>query len=490
MSDTPLYVYGLQVTNYGKVRALIIPAHGRSVVIKGKNTLGKTTTINAIWEILKRDSRNRPVIITEGEDKCVLSMELCDDAGQVQFILERHVTKASERLVISAGDGSKIANTKGLIDSFLDGFSINPIKFQEEREQDQIDAILAVCSIEPPVVQVKALTGENHPVKAGESANTYLARLSADDDGVYFRRRLEAGREVTKYRGFVDKQINVVNEAREALPTGVRPAEEIAKDQAKANQDREEFTKVWNASKAAEKAHNEALRRHETLIAKHADLIEQKTQLQKQLAAIEERLDEVAIEAGNSEFDLKESQVAEREMIACLEAAKTQFPLYHIDTQKKLAEEMNAALACTKAINAAEQAEKLLDEHRAELERASERHLNLEKNLNDLRALRREILQGIDIGVPSLSIADGRLLYNGLPFIQGSDYERLWVSCAVAMRRKSRLKVLRVDGFEKLDEDNRARLLQFTHEAGWQVFASEVSSEKELKVEIQEEIES
>ena len=45
-----------------------------------------------------------------------------------------------------------------------------------------------------PTAEVEAIMGEPVPAKAGESADSYLLRLSADEFGLCYIRRREAGR--------------------------------------------------------------------------------------------------------------------------------------------------------------------------------------------------------------------------------------------------------------------------------------------------------
>jgi len=82
-------------------------------------------------------------------------------------------------------------------------------------------------------------------------------------------------------------------------------------------------------------------------------------------------------------------------------------------------------------------------------------------------------LKAAKMPVEGLSLA-GRVMFNGLPFEQASDAERLRVSVGIAMAANPSLRVIRIKNGSLLDEDNLALLAKLAHERDYQVWVETV----------------
>ena len=84
--------------------------------------------------------------------------------------------------------------------------------------------------------------------------------------------------------------------------------------------------------------------------------------------------------------------------------------------------------------------------------------------LTDKMAARKSEIQKeiekSDMPVPGLTLGDGTVTLDGVPFDQASDAEQLRTSCAIAMRGNPKLRVLRVRDGSLLDEESLKLLLQ------------------------------
>lgn len=78
--------------------------------------------------------------------------------------------------------------------------------------------------------------------------------------------------------------------------------------------------------------------------------------------------------------------------------------------------------------------------------------------------------------VEGLDFGDGMILYNGVPFSQASDAERLRVSIAIAMASNSKLRVVRVRDGSLLDEDSLQLLAEMADKNDMQVWIERVDS--------------
>lgn len=483
MPHDDLFIHRLEYQDYMKITVFRVEPHGKSFRVLGKNAKGKTTSIDGIMELFATDSRNRPEAIRDGADKAIIAIDLCNDAGEVMFRLQKTITPGSRsgRLIITDGPGNKISSQKELLAKFFTSYSIDPIKFMERREQDQIDDILEVCGVKPPVIQVKQLTGNDHPAKAGETADAYMARLSADDTGIYFISRLNAGREVTRLSGAIQKQKSHVDDLEAVQVLDTRPADEIIAEQKKVLQKQKDRDIL--IATVQDVAHRVSAAK--TMLT---DKEEKVAATKSEIAALEERLKKARETLVGLEVDVRTARLdladVEGEHAAAFESIEG-FPDQSLGL-KAIATELDDALRNQKAITDRKTAKDRLSELAGEKESAEALHMQAEKTLEDLRELRRQILENLDLGVPNLAVVNGALRLNNKPFVQASEAEKMRVSMGVAMRRNPQLKLIRIDKGESLDEESQEYLFQLAHDKGWQIIMACVSKDQELRAELWE----
>lgn len=474
----PLHLHRLDVENFMRVQALTVDADGKHVVIKGRNGSGKTSSVDAIWFALGGvDSKACPEPIHNGAQKAAIRLDLGE------YVVERHFSPAGSRLVITAADGSRINKPQQLLDGLLGQYALDPVAFLDRRPQDQVDDVLAICAIEPPVDAVAKITGEVHEARPGEKADAYMARLSADDVGVYFTRRRDAHRDK-------DQKEKALREAEQTLEAMGGVPDNI-----------DEFDQTAIVAKI-EQLELQAAQRRE----KEADLHDcgnNVVNYQTQLASLEQQSQRADLKIKELERKLAD----EREEAASL--AK------RIARGKELIEEAKADQdrAMKDVVAIADPAPELaryrealaragrerdnlvkrqhqgqqVEQLKSELEIANDDWTDLDDQLSKLRTLRKQLLDGLDLGVDGLEVGNGEIRLNGLPFRQASLAQRLRVACAVAMRQNPRLRLLRVDNGEHLDQDSRRLLLDLASANDWQVVMTCVADNADLRVEVVDE---
>jgi hypothetical protein len=139
-----------------------------------------------------------------------------------------------------------------------------------------------------------------------------------------------------------------------------------------------------------------------------------------------------------------------------------------------------------KSVRTREVLAETLDQRRKEHAKHVAEHKRRDGHIDAIRELRKHLLDGVDLGVPGLAIGDGTLLVGGIPYGKAATSERLRVACAVAMRQRPRLRLLRVDDGERLDREHREELLRIAGEHGYQVLITTVSDAKDLHIEIRD----
>ncbi len=483
-TDT-LRIHRLSVSNYMRVQALTIDAQGNHITISGPNGSGKTSAVDAIFACLAGHStKERPEPIHQGADAGEIEIDLGE------FTVTRRFTPSGSSLKITPRDGSKVREPQKLLNSLFSTYSLDPVAFLQQRPQDQVDAILAVAGVRPPVDQVKELTGEAHATLPGESADKYLQRLSADETGIYYVRRREQNRTVISKRKAADEAVTAL-EAIGGRPTEMeRPAST------------EGLLKELEAVESTRKAHREARDGVRTLgerIAKVeqflADCQSRITAADNDIKAIDEQIAQLqarrATRMNDAVVHEKNADGATLDL-ATLRSQQTQAQqaLAVLVDPDVRATEIRKALTDadrrSKALAERNQAATFVDQMAADHVQALEYHNRLDQILAALRHLRLHLLDGVDLGISGLSIGDGEVKLNGVSIRQASHAEKLRLACAVAMKQSPRLKLLRVDDGEHLDQDSMTLLKQLANQQGWQVVITRVADVDELTVVIED----
>lgn len=457
----PLHLHKLEISNFMRLVAASIDADGKHVIIKGPNGAGKTSAVEAIFAALAgTDSKEIPEPIHRGADSASVTLDLGE------FIVEKHYSASGSRLTIKNADGSKVKGPpQKILDGLLGKYSLDPVAFLERRPQDQLDDVLAICSIAPPVDKVRDLTGEDHAPKPNESADRYLERLSADEFGLFYVRRREMNRQVDIARGAVIEQEDLVKSLAGQGDGQARPMATI-------------MTSLQIAE-ANQKAFEEHHHRLQHLKSESAETNEKLRQLYQRRDALAKELEEVNGRIAKGET--VQSEVDHDLQIAESEAGDFQNKSQEIEALRK---ELVTSEESGKAAVKREVATTRLAELKEKLSDCTNEHADLDKSLEALRQLRKNLLEGVNLGVTGLEVGSGQLLLHGVSFKQASLAQRIRVACSVAMLQNPRLRLLRIDNGEHLDRESRNYLLSLARERDWQVVMTCVSDQDELGVEI------
>jgi hypothetical protein len=483
-TEGPLRLIRFNIDHYMRVTALQVDAQGKSVVISGKNTSGKTSCLNAIWEALGGKS---PGGAAEPVQKGARSAKVALDLGE--YLVERHWTEKGSRLVVTAADGSKVARPQQLLDGLLSRACLDPGLFLARRPAEQVEDLLAVAGVAPPVERVARITGEQIPAGEEESADHYLERL-AGESGPYYLRRRDANREA-------DRKDSALAEARKALDRlgGPLPEGEGPPSASDLLARIAELEKGQEARRLRQRVADEAaqeLKAKEAKLAdlrhRHAEALDRANRLEHEIAELQQRLKAYRDDAATLEGRLKKGGqvVADLRTAAEVEGNRlAQLPDHAGEIgglRQQVAQAEREAAGVAERRRAAGDVERL----EGELAAARKEGEGLDRILAGLRELRAHLLDGADLGVPGLAVGDGELRLNGVPLRQASMAERLRVALAVAMRQRPRLRLLRLDEAERLDSDSKALVLKLAGEAQFQVLMAAVSDAEQLQVEILE----
>ena len=141
-----------------------------------------------------------------------------------------------------------------------------------------------------------------------------------------------------------------------------------------------------------------------------------------------------------------------------------------------------------KRLKIAEQMKSHLNEYdriidmRAKVKSLEEQSQQLTDKIELARELPGQILATANIPVKNLTVEDGIPLVNGLPINNLSEGEKLQLCVDVSLSDENNLKLILIDGTEKLSEENRNKIYKICKEKGLQVIASRTTDENQLTV--------
>jgi energy-coupling factor transporter ATP-binding protein EcfA2 len=432
--------------NVKKLKLVDITPKGDVVQITGKNGNGKSSVLDSIWWALGGEKNIEEVPIRNGADSGRIRLDLGD------MIVERifrasGTTSITVRDKTGAPDGTpdkKLPLAGGgrapqaLLDALVGRMTFDPLAFERKSQKEQYEELKSVVNLS---VDIDALAAANEvDRKARTDLNREAKAKHAQADGIIVpadtpETALDEGALITAMQDAA--QHNASIETRKAARQRVQ--DDIPRLKA------------------------EGIRHGATAEANRKHAADRIADLQRQIESA--RLEGEAM-ASSSEDAADKSLKAAAELEKKLsDAPPLPEPIdlagirFELDTAKRknaqVAQRERAAALRKEAVALDSQSEKLSKQIAAR-----------EKQSNDA-------LKSAKMPVEGLSLA-GRVMFNGLPFGQASDAERLRVSVGIAMAANPSLRVIRIKNGSLLDEDNLALLAKLAHERDYQVWVETV----------------
>jgi hypothetical protein len=485
-ATTSLRLHELRVSNFLRLEALTVEAHGHHVSISGKNGSGKTSAVEAIFTALQgRSSKELPEPRHAGRKKAEVTVDLGE------YRVRKTWSEQGSKLTVTASDGSTIRKPQELLNGLIGQYSLDPVRFLELRPQDQVDAVLSICQVACPVEQVKEITNEYwHPI-GDESADSYLGRLSADDVGLYYVRRRDLGRTCELKRDAlkdahqvlgtlavpeVFRQISVIDAEIDNLVQAANKRTSLLQEASEARQKYLEANNLLDNLRIDLKRSMASINQLNGTIA----------HMERDLKSIHAQVASEIVAKSNLEDRIKQGSMITAELYeladttagvadACKDPSAQ---IAELRSERKGVECLQEMVV--KRRHQHDQVERLAVEY----QEATAEHKRADDMLAKLRELRVNLLNNVDLGVAGLEVGEGELRLDGHSFRQASKAAQVKTACAVAMRQKPRLRLLRIDDGERLDQESWQMVLDLANEYDFQIIRTMVASHQELKVEI------
>lgn len=416
--QTPMTIVELRAENVKRLRAVAIRPDGAIVEIAGKNKQGKTSILDAIWWALAGTKNIQAAPIREGADKAMIELDLG------RYIVRRTLTRkkdgepeATATLRVETKDGLLLKQPQGVLDSFLDALTFDPLQFLRAKPKEQFDLARRFV----PEIDFDAIDAAN---------------LKDVTDRRDWNRDAESRRRAA---ALID------------APADFEPRDE---------------TTLLNALTEA---------------AEENDTIAARKRRREQMASVCERLETDAETMRKESEELSRKAAAKLEEAArLLDRAKKDRALLAeaedlpepIDTAK-LRQDLDEARAYNAAGARAAEKKRLIAEA-ADLEAKA---AAADARLKAREKAKRAAVAAAKIPVPGLTFGDGVIMLNGKPFEQASDAEQLETSIAVAMAGNPELRVIRVRDGSLLDHDAMQVLADLAEKKGFQVWIERVEGD-------------
>lgn len=417
----------LQAEGFKRLIAVDISPEGDLIEVRGNNGNGKSSVLDAIFAALGGAGAAPEKPVREGEEVAVIRLDLGE------LIVTRYFTATgTTNLKVTTADGAAYGSGQTMLDKLVGAISFDPLEFLSLKPAEQAEELRKLVTISDPV------TGElvNLEAIAKDRAALYTTRRDVNRDGVSLKARVEAAGGVR----FVPEDAEDRDELLAQLASAAEVNGEIERD----------------------KASRES--RRQTITDRKARVVE----LEDRIVDLEAQ-----IAHARNEIGLLAKGTAERE--AELEALPP--VAVPIDV-----EALREAIAKADGIEANRRANEAREQLIAEFNGLKARSTGLSTEIAALDKRRAEAVAGAKMPVDGLELKlleDESLsvYFNGVPFSQASDAERLRVSAAVAMAANPELRVLRLKDASLLDKTAVAALREMATANDFQIWAEFVGDE-------------
>ena len=451
---------------------------GKSIEISGKNGVGKTSILDAIRYALTNSSE-RDYIIKNGENEGEILIET--DTGL--SINRKKRAQSSDYKSIKQND-KEINSPETFLKEIFTPMQLEPVEFAQMSRQEQNRVILDLIEFDWDLNWIKEKFGE---IPAGIDYQQNILQILNDiqsESGPYYKARQDINRDIRNNKAFIEdiaatlpeqynaekwKQFNLTEKLKELMT--------IKEKNAKINEARQFINNYDNKVKGYEAERQIAISAEEKNIQiERENLLKEITALKERILANENKLNQLTsiLEDKKKIVDLE----YEKKMTALNESigrAKDFAKMETIDITE-LQQECDLAEKMKSYINEYDRMIKYEEETIVLQDKANE----LTDKINLARELPAEILKTATIPVKGLTVENGKPLINGLPISNLSEGQKLDLCIDVALSKQSNLKLILIDGIEKMSTDNQERIYKKCKENGIQFISTKTTNDDEL----------
>lgn len=455
---------------------------GKSIELTGTNGAGKSSVLDAIRLALTNNSK-RKYVVKNGETEGRVLVKL-DDGTTID---RKKRTDKSDYKSIKDENGNEINSPETFLKDIFTPLQLEPVEFLSMSEKEQNRILLNLIEFNKDKKEfIQEKFGEIPSwVNYDDSILEILNQLQSKE-GQYYQNREDINRQIRN-------GIAIINDIAKDIPEGY-DAEKwrnftLSDKYEELNKDKEYNAKI-DKSIAYKEDYNNKIKQIEDkenaiLVEINAKKEEEKNninnkilEMKNQIALLEKELENIdnkyllqGTEAKNNTIAEK-AKLEENIKVANEWAAKERKTTEVLENELKIAEEMKGHL---NEYDRMKEMQKKVDD----LNVVSETLTNKIELARDLPGI---ILKEANIPVKNLTVENGVPLVNGLSISNLSEGEKLMLCVDVTLSNPNSLKLILIDGVERLSEVNRNELYKICKEKGLQCIATRTTDNNDLNI--------
>jgi DNA repair exonuclease SbcCD ATPase subunit len=399
----------------------IVP--GSLTVISGPNKQGKTSAIEAIKSALK--GGHDATLLRHGTDKGEVVIDLDDGTSIVET-----VTANRTEINFRDKDGRKMSSPASKIKALIDVLSINPLEFINARAQDRAKILLETMPLKLDVKLVEEKT----------KAKILNPELPAIDVLTQIYNRIFEDRAGTK-RVLFEKnasinQMEIAVENYEDLPV-----EEIDENDCREKLEKLSLDKIERFKNIDDAVANQLKKNNDLIDGFAVELKKEVTLLEDQIKKLKESFETTvkSYKENHEQFSAK-GQARKNEIAAEVESQS-----------KGLKEQIDKIKETTARQAKRAQLFSFINEAKVSVQVMAE--INEEQNaiLDWIAQHKIDLLKSLPI--PGLEVRDNQVYFENTPFDRLNEATKVDIAIDIAKLRAGELKLICVDGLERLDPE-------------------------------------
>ena len=453
---------------------------GKSVELTGTNGAGKSSVLDAIRLALTNNSK-RKYIVKNGETEGRVLVKL-DDGTTID---RKKRTDKSDYKSIKDENGNEINSPETFLKDIFTPLQLEPVEFLSMSEKEQNRILLNLIEFNKDKKEfIQEKFGEIPSwVNYDDSILEILNQLQSKE-GQYYQNREDINRQIRN-------GIAIINDIAKDIPEGY-DAEKwrnftLSDKYEELNKDKEYNAKI-DKSIAYKEDYNNKIKQIETienntLLQIEKDKSEEKNKITTEMQELKNRIEllqkdlenidvkyEKTIAETKSETIAEKAKLDENIKVANEWANKEKINTEMLENELKIAEEMKGHL---NEYDRMKEMQKKVDNFNIISE-------TLTNKIELARTLPGEILKEANIPVKNLTVENGVPLVNGIPVNGLSEGEKLDLCIDITLAKETNLKLILIDGIEKMSKTNKERIYDKCRKAGIQIISTRTTDDNRL----------
>lgn len=430
---TALTISSVSIKNVLGVKLLEFQA-GKFNEITGANGAGKTSVLEAIKAVV--DGGDDGTLLMKGAEK-----------GEIVLVLSDNTT-IKKRVGVGKGvtvekDSQRQAKPQEAINALHDSLSVNPVAFLTAPAKKRVDVLLESLPMKADVERIRTIVGDPKLDVPEAHALEQIDKAYKD----VFALRRDTNRAVTEREASISQLADTLPKGDAALEGNPETLEaELAK--------LDEAMSALNAGIDA------------TMAKIDADVETAVEAKRQEIAELQAKISDLQADIGTIKGEASERKSRGEGIRAGKVAAWR-------EARQPILDKLNLFRANRDALAIAQATRSRMSEFRAVADKMQEDSEKMTAALRALEAYKAELLA--DLPIANLTITDGELFRDGVPFDRLNEAQRVGIALELAAMRAGDLKIVCVDGLENLDDATYAAFKARAAETDLQLFITRVA---------------